>query len=97
MRRRIRRWRRRLRPLTSTPLFPLLSVFTAGAIGYRWTENWDWGDCFWGVLVTLTTVGYGDQVPNTDAGRWVTAAILVGGLVVVQQTCLLYTSDAADE
>ena len=86
MRRRIRRWRRRLRPLTSTPLFPLLSVFTAGAIGYRWTENWDWGDCFWGVLVTLTTVGYGDQVPNTDAGRWVTAAILVGGLVVVQQT-----------
>ena len=86
MRRRIRRWRKRLRPITSTPLFPLLSVFTAGAIGYRWTENWDWGDCFWGVLVTLTTVGYGDQVPNTDAGRWVTAAILVGGLVVVQQT-----------
>ena len=31
-------------------------------------------------------MGYGDQVPNTDAGRWVTAAILVGGLVVVQQT-----------
>jgi voltage-gated potassium channel len=86
VRRRIRRWRKRLRPLTSTPLVPLLSVFTAGAIGYRWTENWDWGDCFWGVLVTLTTVGYGDQVPNTDAGRWVTAAILVGGLVVVQQT-----------
>ena len=25
-------------------------------------------------------------MPNTDAGRWVTAAILVGGLVVVQQT-----------
>ena len=57
MRRRIRRWRKRLRPLTATPLVPLLSVFTAGAIGYRWTENWDWGDCFWGVLVTLTTVG----------------------------------------
>ena len=48
VRRRIRRWRKRLRPLTSTPLVPLLSVFTAGAVGYRWTENWDWGDCFWG-------------------------------------------------
>ena len=82
----LRRLRERLRPLRSTPLFPLLSVFTGGAIGYRLSEGWDWGDCFWGVLITLTTVGYGDQVPDTMAGRWVTAAILFGGLVVVQQT-----------
>ena len=82
----LRRLRDQLRPLRSTPLFPLLSVFTGGAIGYRLSEGWDWGDCFWGVLITLTTVGYGDQVPNSMAGRWVTAAILFGGLVVVQQT-----------
>ena len=86
MRRPLRRIRQRLGPLASTPLFPLLSVFSAGALGYRLTEGWDWGDCFWGVLITLTTVGYGDQVPDSLPGRWVTAAILVGGLVVVQLT-----------
>ena len=81
MRRRIRRWRKRLRPLTSTPLFPLLSVFTAGAIGYRWTENWDWGDCFWGVLVTLTTVGYGDVSPVTAVGK------IIGALTAMMGVC----------
>ena len=85
VRRRIRRWRKRLRPLTSTPwcrcsaCLPLAPLATAG-------PRTGIGAIALGVLVTLTTVGYGDQVPNTDAGRWVTAAILVGGLVVVQQT-----------
>ena len=65
---------------------PLVGLVVSGAVGYRITEGWDWGDCFWTVLITLTTVGYGDQVPAHTAGRWVTALILLGGIVVVQQT-----------
>jgi voltage-gated potassium channel len=82
----LRRWRRQLRPLLATPLAPLAAVIFGGALGYRITEGWDWGDCFWQVATTLTTVGYGDQDITSPGGRWVTVLMLLGGIVVVQQT-----------
>jgi len=70
------------------PLLALSLVVNAGALGYRLTEGWDWGDCYWMVLITLSTLGFSD--PHTavmhTGGRVVTALLLVGGLVVVQQT-----------
>jgi voltage-gated potassium channel len=70
------------------PLLALGMVVNAGALGYRITEGWDWGDCYWMVLITLSTLGFSD--PHTavmhTGGRVVTALLLVGGLVVVQQT-----------
>ena len=70
------------------PVLALTLVVNAGALGYRLTEGWDWGDCYWMVLITLSTLGFSD--PHTavmhTGGRIVTALLLVGGLVVVQQT-----------
>jgi len=70
------------------PLLALGLVVNTGALGYRLTEGWDWGDCYWMVLITLSTLGFSD--PHTTVmhtgGRMVTALLLVGGLVVVQQT-----------
>ncbi|MEY4297903.1 MAG: hypothetical protein RLZZ423_1082 [Cyanobacteriota bacterium] len=70
------------------PLLALALVVNAGALGYRLTEGWDWGDCYWMVLITLSTMGFSD--PHTlvvhTGGRIVTALLLMGGLVVVQQT-----------
>ena len=72
----------------ASPLLALGAVVNAGALGYRLTEGWDWGDCYWMVLITLSTLGFSD--PHTavmhTGGRVVTALLLVGGLVVVQQT-----------
>ena len=72
----------------ASPLLALGAVVNAGALGYRLTEGWDWGDCYWMVLITLSTLGFSD--PHTEVmhtgGRLVTALLLVGGLVVVQQT-----------
>ena len=70
------------------PVLALALVVNAGAVGYRLAEGWDWGDCYWMVLITLSTMGFSD--PHTQvvhgAGRLVTALLLMGGLVVVQQT-----------
>jgi voltage-gated potassium channel len=42
-----------------------------------------WGDALWWALATLTTVGYGDHVPVTVAGRLVAAAVMVAGVAVI--------------
>jgi voltage-gated potassium channel Kch len=42
-----------------------------------------WGDALWWSLSTMTTVGYGDHVPVTAAGRWIGAAVMVLGVAVI--------------
>jgi voltage-gated potassium channel len=41
------------------------------------------GDAFWWGIVTLTTVGYGDIVPKTTAGRLAGVAIMFTGIAVL--------------
>ena len=66
------------------PLSALSAVIIFGGIGYRITEGWDWGDSLWMVLITISTIGYGEVAPLTPAGRVVTVLIAVGGVAVVQ-------------
>lgn len=68
------------------PILALAFVIMAGALGYRLTEGWDWGDCLWMVLITISTIGYGEVEPLSQAGRLVTVLIIAGGVVVVQLT-----------
>ncbi len=88
------RFRRRVRPPSGggnrhpwrTPLLALALLINASAAGYRLTEGWDWGDCYWMVVVTLSTMGWSDGTTAAmhAGGRVVTTLSLVGGLVVVQ-------------
>jgi len=67
-------------------MLALATLVNLSAVGYRITEGWDWGDCYWMVLVTLSTLGFSDGHTQilTSTGRVVTTLSLVGGLVVVQ-------------
>lgn len=82
-------WRRRRPPSTRIrrpwrgPV-ALAVVVNLAALGYRLTEGWDWGDCYWMVAITLSTIGYGEVHPLSASGRLVTALLILGGLVVVQ-------------
>ena len=38
-------------------------------------------NCLWNVLVTMTTVGYGDTYPITNLGRIVNIISSIGGIV----------------
>ena len=87
------RWAPRRPPPTSRsrrpwlmPLAALALVVNLSALGYRITEGWDWGDCYWMVAITIPTIGYGEVQPLSHAGRWVTVFSVVGGLFVVQLT-----------
>ena len=68
------------------PVLSLAALLLFGAFGYRLTEGWDWGDCLWMVLITISTIGFGEVEPLSAAGRVVTVLIIGGGLVVVQLT-----------
>ena len=54
------------------PVLALAIVILGGAIGYRITEGWDWGDCLWMVLITISTIGFGEVEPLSQARRLVT-------------------------
>lgn len=42
-----------------------------------------WGDGVWWALTTMTTVGYGDHVPEPTLGRVIAALIMIMGVAVL--------------
>lgn len=42
-----------------------------------------YGDALWWAVVTLTTVGYGDEYPVSFEGRMIAVALMVGGIALL--------------
>jgi voltage-gated potassium channel len=60
--------------------FTLLIVGTAG---YRLIEGWSWLDAFYMTVIGLSTVGFGEVRPLTQAGRLFTSALLIANIFVI--------------
>lgn len=70
-----RKTRRNFRILAGVSFFML----TVGSIFMHYTEKLSWVDSYYFAVVSLATVGYGDIVPKTDAGKiFVSFYILIG-------------------
>ncbi|MBN2432371.1 MAG: ion transporter [Acidobacteria bacterium] len=41
------------------------------------------GDAFYYTVVTLTTVGFGDIIPVSETGRWVTVLMIMSGIILI--------------
>lgn len=57
----------------------LLSVI--GATGYSIIEGWSWTDSLYMTVITISTVGFGEIHPLSQAGRIFTSFLIVAGVV----------------
>ncbi len=51
----------------------LTGLIVLGTVVYHQMEHWSWVSSFYFSACTITTVGYGDLAPTTDASRLFTA------------------------
>jgi len=60
----------------------LLAVVGVGTLGYVVLEGWSALDALWMVVITLTTIGFGEVHPLTPAGRVFSLGLILGGVAV---------------
>ena len=68
-----------------------ISLVTLGSIGFYLLgeNNWSWVDSIYMTVITLSTVGYGEVHPLTEAGKiWAVLVIIFGvtGIGVLLRT-----------
>ncbi|MCU0653187.1 MAG: potassium channel family protein [Candidatus Pacebacteria bacterium] len=63
----------------------IIAVFTllVGAAFYHYAEGWSFLDSFYFSVTTLTTVGYGDLFPSTDASKLFTSFYILAGVGIL--------------
>ncbi len=77
--------------------FTLLALaLVVGVLGYRLIEGWSWLDAVWMVVITFTSIGYGEVHPLSPAGRVFTLALIIGGLSIVSYSVTKLTQAALE-
>lgn len=56
------------------------SLLLAGTVGYVLIEGWGWRDALYMTIITVSTVGFGEVRPMSDAGRLFTTGLIVSGV-----------------
>jgi len=59
-----------------------LLVLAVGTVGFRLLEDWSWVDAFYFSAVAVTTVGFGDLAPTSDAAKLFTVLYIFSGITI---------------
>jgi voltage-gated potassium channel len=66
------------------PLFTYAAIMLAiGTFLFHWLEGWGWLDSFYFVVITLTTIGYGDFSPTTPLTKLITIFYGLNGVILL--------------
>ena len=60
-----------------------VAVVLLGAVIYHQLEGWDWLDSIYFVVITITTIGYGDLVPTKDITKLITIFYSLNGVILL--------------
>lgn len=70
-------------------------IILAGMVFYHLVEGWSWVDSFYFSVVTLSTVGYGDLSPTTDAAKLFTTLYIIFGISIFISFASMLAKDRA--
>lgn len=70
-------------PTLRSLLVTTILALAAGSVFYHRVEGLSWTDSWYLTVITLSTVGYGDIAPETQAGRLFTTAYIFLGIGLV--------------
>ena len=70
---------KRTRPIL---VYAILMV-VLGAVLFHYLEGWDWLDSFYFVVITLTTIGYGDFTPTMPSTKLITIFYSLNGIMLL--------------
>ena len=82
----------RARLIAYAASFALMYIYVLSLAVYAAERNaagatiLNYGDSVWWAIETITTVGYGDMIPVTIAGRVYASLLMLGGVVIVGAT-----------
>ena len=66
------------------PIFIYVAFFiVVTAAVFHWLEGWGWLDSIYFVVVTFTTIGYGDFAPTTPLTKLITIFVALNGVAIL--------------
>ncbi len=75
-----------------TSVAMLVAVFVIGTAGFMYIEGWRLLDAVWMVMITLTTIGFGEVHRLSDHGRVFAMGLIVAGVSVGTYTMTALTT-----
>ncbi|WP_047152023.1 potassium channel family protein [Aneurinibacillus tyrosinisolvens] len=76
--------------------FGMLLILLIGTAGFAYTEKIDFFDALWLTVISVLTIGYGDLVPRTFAGKVFTLIIIPIGIGVVSYALGVFVASVVE-